>query len=629
MESAVHQPRQAPGQQPRTPSDQNGSSGAQSTAESPCENWLGWQCRLLKGVLHASLFTATVSSAEAQSASPANFGQRVIPGLRVASWPDAAIKPDFLQEIAGQALLTGQSVTRNLSSRSNQSPSSMQPLVCMAVPLSSGHLQYAVVLVMTHRSSAEQDTVNQLLQWGSHWLPESYESPDSTENTQQAIVRLASQQSSFYASSMTLVVQLAETLGCDRVSLGWITGDTVEVIAISGIATIDKRTAVVKDITGALQECCDQGETIQSCQGKSGLINRRHSLMATSSDGACCSIPIFDEDQCIGALLLEKPTREIFYPSTIRWCQQIMSSMVSVLSDRYAEHSSGSGKALEWTKQQIRRLLPGKLSGLRFTTAAVLFVILCASFIPATYHVTAVATLEGKDRQVVVAPYDGYVRSADARAGQNVEAGQAMASLDDRALTVQLERWSSELGKIEKSYSHALATGDRLELRMLQSRREEIEAEHSLVQQKIERAQLTAPFAGVIVRGDLNQMLGAPVEAGQVLYEVASADSYRLVLEVDEHQIARVSSESQGYVRLSALPGDKHPITLSSMLPIAGVADNRNVFRLEAIFTEKIENLRPGMRGYAQLESGTRTLLWTWTEGLMHRLRVFFWSLGF
>ena len=61
----------------------------------------------------------------------------------------------------------------------------------------------------------------------------------------------------------------------------------------------------------------------------------------------------------------------------------------------------------------------------------------------------------------------------------------------------------------------------------------QIDAQLELIDAQLARMRLTAPFSGVVVSGDLSQSLGSPVEHGQVLFEVAPLDAYRVILEVE------------------------------------------------------------------------------------------------
>ena len=67
---------------------------------------------------------------------------------------------------------------------------------------------------------------------------------------------------------------------------------------------------------------------------------------------------------------------------------------------------------------------------------------------------------------------------------------------------------------------------------------DQVEAMLTLVSDKLARATLVAPFDGVVVSGDLHQLLGTPVELGKVLFQIAPLDAYREILQVDERDIA-------------------------------------------------------------------------------------------
>ena len=60
------------------------------------------------------------------------------------------------------------------------------------------------------------------------------------------------------------------------------------------------------------------------------------------------------------------------------------------------------------------------------------------------------------------------------------------------------------------------------------------------------RTRLVAPFDGVVVKGDLTQSLGSPVAKGDVLFEVAPLDGYRVILSIDERDISDVREGGRG-----------------------------------------------------------------------------------
>src|SRR4029078_4929554 len=106
-----------------------------------------------------------------------------------------------------------------------------------------------------------------------------------------------------------------------------------------------------------------------------------------------------------------------------------------------------------------------------------------------------------------------------------------------RDLRLEQTRWSSELEQAERKYRVALAEQDRAAMAVLAAQVNQAEAQLQLVEARLARSSVAAPFDGVVVSGDLSQLLGTPVEQGKVLFEVAPLDRYRVILEVDERDI--------------------------------------------------------------------------------------------
>src|SRR5207237_9847082 len=143
-------------------------------------------------------------------------------------------------------------------------------------------------------------------------------------------------------------------------------------------------------------------------------------------------------------------------------------------------------------------------------------------------------------------------------------------------------------------------------------------AQLALVDEQLARTEIVAPFDGVLVSGDLTQSLGAPLERGQVMLELAPLDAYRVVLQVDEHDLAPVKLGQKGELILTALSGERYAFVVSKITPVASAKDGRNLFRIEAELAAKAApRLRPGMEGIAKIEIGEHRLGWIWSHRLL------------
>ena len=151
------------------------------------------------------------------------------------------------------------------------------------------------------------------------------------------------------------------------------------------------------------------------------------------------------------------------------------------------------------------------------------------------------------------------------------------------------------------------------------------QAQLSLVEEKLARATLAAPFDGIVVSGDLSQLLGTPVEQGKVLFEIAPLDAYRVILKVDERDIAFLEPGQHGQLALSGLPHDLLPFTVKQITPVSVAEEGRNFFRVEARMEGSLERLRPGMEGIGKVSIGERRLIWIWTHSLMDWVNLSLW----
>ena len=155
---------------------------------------------------------------------------------------------------------------------------------------------------------------------------------------------------------------------------------------------------------------------------------------------------------------------------------------------------------------------------------------------------------------------------------------------------------------------------------------DQVEAMLALVTDKLARATLVAPFDGVVVSGDLRQLLGTPVELGKMLFQIAPLDSYRVILQVEERDITHLKLGQQGELTLAGMPQRYMAFSVEQITPVSTAQEGRNYFRVEARLHDPSERVRPGMEGVGKIIAGERTLIWIWTHNLIDWLRLSTWK---
>lgn len=248
--------------------------------------------------------------------------------------------------------------------------------------------------------------------------------------------------------------------------------------------------------------------------------------------------------------------------------------------------------------------------------------------VPVPDRVNANAVIEGRVRQVITAPFDGFIGQVRVRPGERVVQGQLLARLDERDLRLEQRRHASERDQAAAKVRVAMAERDASSLALALAEQQQAEAQLALVGAKLARTELVAPLAGLVVSGDWAQQIGGPVETGKQMFEIAAGEGWRVVLHVPDREIARVAEGQRGALRLAGQPQTAFAFTVRTLTATASVQDGVNGFRVEADWTGDAPPLSPGMQGVGKIEVGTTNLATAWTRSSIDWLRLRLWAWG-
>ena len=205
-----------------------------------------------------------------------------------------------------------------------------------------------------------------------------------------------------------------------------------------------------------------------------------------------------------------------------------------------------------------------------------------------------------------------------------------MGLLDDKDLKLEQLSITSEQHELVGAYREAMAQHDNAKVAVIGAQIDQANARMQLVNEQLKRTRLTAPFDGIVIEGDLSQSLGSPVNKGDVLFKVAPLADYRIVLNIDEKNIAGIKAGLKGTLVLTSLPGEKRQLVVEKVTSVSIAEDSSNYFRVEASISDDDaaalqQDLRPGMEGAAKLDLGEQSLVWIWTHELINWLRLKAW----
>ncbi len=578
--------------------------------------WLGWQCGMLAGVIRGALYAA-------------GDGQ---PPL--ALWPGAGEGAESIERTVAEVLSQGQAVDRARIAYGSAGERSCD-LVAVPVRGDDGPVA-AVVVMISPRSEPQRQAVRQLLQWGVLWLEHQLHRQAGAQRDPRAfhlqLITAVLGHRNRRVTAMEIVNRLAERLHCSRVGIGIRERHGCRLLALSGQAHFDPRANPIRRIEAAMDEAVDQDAllAIPARPGDEPLIQRAQRELAGlhGDNAAVLSLPLHGPDGPLGAITLERLPGHPFEDEEREELEELTALLGPLLHFRIEEERPPGARLARAAAQLADGLIGPSHGRLKLLILLLAAGIAGAALIETDYRIGAPAHIEALEQRVLVAPFDGFVISATARAGQNVRKGQTIARLDDREPRLALDKWRSRRAQTEREYQQALAQRELGRLSILRARLRQIDAEIHLAEDRLAHTRLIAPLDGTIVRGDLSQSLGAPVKTGEVLFEIAPLDHYRAVVEIDERDIGQARAGGDGELVLSAMPDRPLNLHIQRILPLAIEQDGHNRFRAEATLATPPEGLRPGMRGVAHLDAGRRPLLWVWSHGLIDRLRLWAWSHG-
>lgn len=590
-----------------------------SSAEDFIRAWLALQCSIIGGVRKGVVVSG-----------PQDTG----PFAPVAYWPDELDGDPALAPAAERALRERRGVLRGAGAGKPGARATCE----IAYPfVFDGKLHGAVALEVANRSESDLRAVMRQLRWGTGWIELAQQRREQDEHRERLsraataldLIAAAVEEDTFHAAGTAAVTELATRLDCERVSIGFVRQNRTKVTAVSHTADFGKRMSLVRAIGHAMDEAVDQRETViyPLPDPTEHLVVRAHQeLQRSHGASAILTVPMRYKDSLLGAMSFEFPRGGEPDNAGILLCESVAAAIGPILEEKRRNDRWLIFKAAETLKEQALKMIGPRHVTRKLVSAALVVLVLFFAFVRGDYTVTAPSRLEGFVRRAVVAPFDGFVLSERRRAGDKVSEGEVLAVLDDRDIVLEQKRWIATRRQHLREFDKAMAEGDRAKLNIIRTQIAQAEAQIELYGGQSARSIVVAPFDGIVATGDLSQSIGGPVSRGEVLYEVAPLDHYRVILEVDEGDVRDVSVGQSGQLLLSSLPDEPLSYVIERLTPVAEAREGRNYYLVEARLTgPSVDRLRPGMKGISKTEIDTRRLIWIWTHSLFRWLRITLW----
>lgn len=287
----------------------------------------------------------------------------------------------------------------------------------------------------------------------------------------------------------------------------------------------------------------------------------------------------------------------------------------------------------EWTdawSNQYQMMLPqgwkkafpltAKSNGLWYKNKYVIIslLIVMVAFIPVRLSVLAPAELVPLNPAIIRAPINGVIKTVIVEPNQTVEKGQTLFKFDRVSLASQLTVAERELATRQAEYrqeaQRSLIDSDRKSsLAILQSRIREKTVKVNYLKELNDRSVVTAPREGIVLFGDVTEMIGQPVSTGERVMIVTGETDVQIEAWVSPADLIEFPEDSKIIIYLAA---DPLSLLVGTINYVAHHAELRPqghfAYRVRAqLENNDILTPRVGLKGTAKME-GIHAPLFYW-----------------
>jgi len=429
--------------------------------------------------------------------------------------------------------------------------------------------------------------------------------------------------------------ELAGRSGASRVSLGWVKGTKIKIVALSHTEQFDKKQDVIIQLEKVMEECLDQEEVVQfDPDGQTSTPNVTRTAAAFSralGNLVVLSLPLRNHTEITGVVTMEFDAKRRIATNAAEALTVATDLLGPQLydrfqNDRYIVTKVGlsirdGAKAVAGPKHMMAKSL------IVLSVAALAFLFLYRPM----YHVSAPFSFATVEKRVMCAPFDGYIgdigmiNGEKVHAGMPVTKGQLLMSMDTSELKLKKAEAVAREGTARRQEAKAHAEQKDADSLIYRTQAEAAKAEADLYVNEISRAELRSPVDGEILKCEVEDKKGAPTKIGEVLFEVAQRDQLRVEINVADRDIQFVKAGANGTLATSTLPSESWPFTVHHIVPLGEAKEGSNVFTVFADVPKLDAGWRPGLTGEVRIDVDKKPLVWIWTHRLVDFLRLKLW----
>jgi hypothetical protein len=448
----------------------------------------------------------------------------------------------------------------------------------------------------------------------------------------------------FESAGMNLCNELATRAHATRVSVGWVKGTKIKVVAISHTEQFDKKQELVVQLQKVMEECMDQEGVVQFDPGGKSTDNVTRdaaALSRTQGGHIVLSLPLRRKAEVIGVVTLEFLPQQKIGPQVANGLAIAVDLLAPQLFDRYENDRYLVTKAGISAKKVGGAIIGPKHMIAKLVTVAVIAAALFVTFYSPMHRVSAPFQFISTAKYTLIAPKDGFIADVAMvpdpttkqprriKPGDAVTKGQWLVKFDTRELEIQRARAYSEMETASSQASDARGQDKMAEATIAEHRARTSKAQVDLYDLQIEQAVIKSPADGFVLKGDLEDRVHDrfTFQKDQELMVVGRIDELKAELSVAERDVQFLKLAQHGQVATTSQPGERYDVTVERIVPMSN-ADPKaadNTFKVYCTLKQPMTTWRPGMAGEARIDIEEKPLYWILSHRLVEYLKLKLW----
>ena len=407
----------------------------------------------------------------------------------------------------------------------------------------------------------------------------------------------------------TLVHQAAEVLPFERCTIGLYDGAKFYLAAVSGESEVPG-TPEMKRLREILEWVGEDYEAVSADQQEDGWTTapekpdpRLIPYLTERQMSGFYARSLRDDQGTLGVIALESGEADFLSESQLETLE-ILASQVTV-AIRNARLYQNVPLIRVWrpvaeTQQKLRAVTGGRR--IELLTRAVMIAVLLVA-VPWPLRVDGTAHVVPAQRRIVTAETEGVVRQVFVREGERVEEGARLAQLDDGEIRVRLETARAQLALARHDLAEAQERRDMTVAGRARLRLDMAQAEVDLQSDRLTRALLVAPMAGLVVTPKVEEKTGRLMARGESFCELV--DQKRMAADIvfpetDESLVRQGAAVS---LKVNALPTMTFRGKVERLSAQTIASEGEQYFQAHATFENTGGRLRDDMVGRAKVDS--------------------------